>query len=136
VAQTPFGTLGLSICYDIRFPLLYNALARAGATILTVPSAFSPVTGAAHWHSLLRTRAIETGCYVLAPAQTGTHATTQGRARKTYGHSMAISPWGEVLVDGGAEPGVFLVDLDPGAVADARRKVPSLANARPFGGPL
>ena len=135
VARTPFGAVGMSVCYDIRFPALYQALARAGARILTIPAAFSPVTGAAHWESLLRARAIETGCHVLAPAQTGSHAVTRGRPRNTYGHSMAISPWGEVLLDAGTEPGVYLFDLDEGAADEARRRVPSLANARPFTGP-
>ena len=135
VADAGFGRIGLSVCYDIRFPHLYQALARAGARILTIPAAFSPVTGAAHWQPLLRARAIETGCYVLAPAQTGRHAATEGRARTTHGHSMAVSPWGEVLVDGGTEPGVHLVEIDDAAVDAARRKVPSLEHARPFGGP-
>lgn len=128
--------LGMTICYDIRFPALYQALARAGAQVLTAPSAFSEVTGAAHWESLLRARAIETGCYVLAPAQTGAHPVRSGRARRTYGHSMAVSPWGEILVDAGTEPGVSLVDLDFSAVTEARRRVPALANAQDFDGPL
>jgi len=135
VADTPFGTLGLSICYDLRFPHLYQALTQAGARILIIPAAFSPVTGEAHWEPLLRARAIETGCYVLAPAQTGTHVATRGKARRTYGHSMAISPWGEVLLDGGVETGVHYVDLDDRSVDEARRKIPALANRRPFGGP-
>ncbi len=135
VADTPFGRIGLSICYDMRFPRLYQALARAGARILTVPAAFSPVTGAAHWHSLLRARAIETGCFVLAPAQTGTHAARSGKQRKTYGHSLVVSPWGEVMLDAGTEPGVYMFDLDPNSVDDARRRVPSLQNARDFDGP-
>ncbi|MGR3806120.1 carbon-nitrogen hydrolase family protein [Marinibacterium profundimaris] len=132
VAGTP---LGLSICYDIRFSHLYRALARAGARILTVPAAFSPVTGAAHWEVLLRARAIETGCFVLAPAQTGTHPASTGKQRSTHGHSMAIAPWGEVLLDAGTEPGVYMVDLDLAAVDAARGKLPSLANARDFSGP-
>lgn len=135
VAQTPFGTIGLSICYDMRFPLLYQALARAGARILTVPAAFSPVTGAAHWHSLLRARAIETGCFVLAPAQTGTHSTQTGKTRRTYGHSLVVSPWGEILLDAGEAPGVYGFDLDLGDVDDARKRVPALQNARQFSGP-
>lgn len=135
VAHTPFGPLGLSICYDLRFPRLYEALARAGARILTVPAAFSPVTGAAHWHSLLRARAIETGCFVLAPAQTGTHAAQAGKPRKTYGHSLVVSPWGEVLLDAGTEPGVYMFELELNSVDDARRRVPSLENARDFIGP-
>ncbi len=132
VARTDFGRLGLSICYDLRFPLLYEALVRSGAQILTVPSAFSPVTGAAHWHSLLRARAIETGCYVLAPAQTGNHKANSGKLRKTFGHSLVVSPWGDVVLDAGTDPGVYLFDLSIENVDDARRRVPSLANARPF----
>ena len=135
LAQTPFGAVGMTVCYDIRFPHLYQALAQAGARILTVPAAFSPVTGAAHWEPLLRARAIETGCFVLAPAQTGTHPTTRGKARRTYGHSMVVSPWGEVLLDAGTEPGVHLVELDLDAVDAARGKVPSLSHVRPFEGP-
>ena len=135
VADTPFGRIGMSICYDLRFPHLYQALAGAGATILTVPAAFSPVTGAAHWQSLLRARAIENGAWVLAPAQTGDHPVTRGRPRRTHGHSLAVSPWGEVVVDGGTAPGVHVFDLDPGAVDAARHKVPSLSHIRPFDGP-
>lgn len=135
VADTPFGRVGMTVCYDVRFPHLHQALARAGARILTVPAAFSPVTGAAHWQPLLRARAIETGCFVLAPAQTGNHAVTQGRPRRTHGHSMAISPWGEVLIDAGTEPGVYMFDMDATAVDAARRRVPSLSHIRPFDGP-
>lgn len=135
LARTPLATLGLSICYDLRFAYLYRALAQAGAQVLTVPAAFSPGTGPAHWQPLLQARAIETGCFVLAPAQTGIHAATAGRARKTYGHSMAIAPWGEVLLDAGTDPGVFCVDIDLGAVAEARRKVPALTHDRVFAGP-
>lgn len=135
VAQTPFGTLGLSICYDIRFPHLYRALATAGAQILTVPSAFSPVTGAAHWEALLRARAIETGAWVVAPAQTGTHPASTGKSRSTYGHSMVISPWGEVIADAGTEPGLTLVDLDLNAVSKARARIPSLTHTRSFESP-
>ncbi|MEM8631846.1 MAG: carbon-nitrogen hydrolase family protein [Pseudomonadota bacterium] len=132
LADTPFGTLGLTICYDVRFPALYRTLAQAGAQILSVPSAFSPVTGAAHWQALLQARAIETGCYVLAPAQCGTHAASRGRVRRTYGHSLAVSPWGEILGDGGEVPGVVMVDLDLDEVHSARRRVPSLEHDRPF----
>ncbi len=135
VAETPFGTVGMSICYDLRFPHLYRALAQAGARILTVPAAFSHVTGAAHWHALLRARAIETGCYVLAPAQCGHHAAQRGQRRRTYGHSLAVDPWGEVLVDGGAAPGVHLVEITDAAVTEARRRVPSLDHTRPFKAP-
>ena len=132
VVQTPFGGVGLSVCYDLRFPHLYRALAKAGAGILTVPSAFSPVTGAAHWEPLLRARAIETGCFVLAPAQTGRHEASQGRARETYGHGMAVAPWGEVLVDQGTEPGVAVIDIDLKQVEAARKRVPSLSHDRDF----
>lgn len=135
MADAGFAKIGLSICYDIRFAYLYRALAQAGADILLVPSAFSPVTGAAHWESLLRARAIETGSYVLAAAQTGIHPTTTGKARKTYGHSMAISPWGEVLVDMGKQTGIALVDLDLGEVAQSRKRIAALQHDRPFEGP-
>ncbi|SEQ87808.1 carbon-nitrogen hydrolase family protein [Thalassovita taeanensis] len=133
--QTPFGGVGMTVCYDIRFPYLHRALAKAGAQILTVPAAFSPVTGAAHWEPLLRARAIETGCYVLAPAQTGRHASSTGHKRSTHGHSLAVAPWGEVLVDAGTEPGVSFVDLDPSAVTQARGRVPSLTHDREFDAP-
>ncbi|MGD9864653.1 MAG: carbon-nitrogen hydrolase family protein [Pseudodonghicola sp.] len=135
LADTPFGAVGMSVCYDIRFPHLYQKLALAGARILTIPAAFSPVTGAAHWEPLLRARAIETGCFVLAPAQTGTHPTTEGKIRRTHGHSMAISPWGEVLVDAGTDVGLHVFDMDMGLVEDARAKVPSLSHIRAFDGP-
>ena len=127
--------LGLTTCYDMRFPALYLALAEAGAQVLTVPSAFTVPTGRAHWEVLLRARAIETGCFVLAAAQWGTHAAATGRARETYGHSLAVDPWGRVLADAGEGVGVTLVDLDLALVDDARRKIPSLANARPFARP-
>ncbi|MGR3463821.1 carbon-nitrogen hydrolase family protein [Limimaricola sp.] len=135
LAKTPLGGIGLSICYDVRFAHLYRALAQAGAQILLVPSAFSPVTGAAHWETLLRARAIETGCFVLAAAQTGRHEATQGRARETHGHSLAVDPWGAVLADAGTAPGVTCVDLDLDAVAQARHRVPSLTHDRPYDGP-
>ncbi|MEM8729940.1 MAG: carbon-nitrogen hydrolase family protein [Pseudomonadota bacterium] len=135
VTEVAGTALGLTICYDLRFPMLHRALAEAGAHILTVPAAFSPVTGAAHWHVLLRARAIETGCFVLAPAQTGTHPSSTGRTRDTYGHSLIVAPWGEVLLDAGTEPGVYLADLDLGQVDIARHKVPSLSNARAFAEP-
>ncbi len=127
--------VGLSICYDVRFPGLYRMLAQSGAGIITVPSAFSPVTGAAHWESLLRARAIETGAFVLAPAQTGTHTATRGRARKTHGHSLAVGPWGEILADGGDLPGVTLVDLSLDDVEDCRRRIPSLRHDRAYTSP-
>jgi predicted amidohydrolase len=135
VAQTPFAPIGMNVCYDVRFSQLSNALARAGARILTYPAAFSPITGAAHWHSLLRARAIEAGAWVLAPAQTGTHSGPSNKGRRTYGHSLAIDPWGEVILDAGTAPGVYMFDLDLEKVADARRRVPSLENARTFEGP-
>ncbi len=136
VAQTPFARIGMAICYDVRFPLLAQALARAGAQVLTYPAAFSPVSGAAHWHTLLRARAIETGCWVLAPAQTGTHASQTGKTRQTYGHSLAVAPWGEVVLDAGTEPGVYSFDLDMEKVAEARQRIPAIQNARDFDGPV
>lgn len=132
VADTALGKIGMAICYDMRFPLLANALAQSGAQILLYPSAFSPVTGAAHWHSLLRARAIETGCYVIAAAQTGTHPTTGPKPRSTYGHSVVVDPWGEVVLDAGVDVGVCAFDIEMDNVARARQKVPSLLNARPF----
>ncbi|WP_370399610.1 carbon-nitrogen hydrolase family protein [Sulfitobacter sp. JB4-11] len=134
-AETAFATVGLTICYDVRFPMLHQALADAGAQIITVPAAFSPVTGAAHWHALLRARAIETGCFVIAPAQSGTHASKNHKTRDTYGHSLVISPWGEVILDAGTAPGVYKFDLDMGKVAQTRQRVPSMAHRRPFEGP-
>ena len=125
--------LGLSICYDLRFPHLYRDLAKAGAKILAIPSAFSPETGVAHWETLLRARAIETGSFVLAPAQCGVHPSSSGRSRKTHGHSLAIDPWGRVLADGGDLPGVTMVDLDLPAVDDIRVRLPSLTHDRPYG---
>ena len=127
--------VGLTICYDVRFPALYRSLAQAGASVLTVPSAFSQVTGAAHWETLLRARAIENGAYVLAAAQTGPHPASTAKTRKTYGHSLAVSPWGQVLADGGTEPGITLVDLDPQTVKDARRRIPSLTHDQTISGP-
>lgn len=117
----PWGRLGLSICYDLRFPHLYRHLAQAGAHFLTVPSAFTQVTGQAHWHILLRARAIETGCFVFAPNQTGTHA----GGRKTFGHALIVNPWGEILADAGVEPGYITAVIDPAEVASARRRIPA-----------
>jgi deaminated glutathione amidase len=136
LADMPFGGLGMTICYDLRFPHLFRALAQAGAKILSVPAAFNHITGAAHWDVLLRARAIETGCFVLAPAQTGFHPEpiSGGAGRKTYGHSLIIAPWGEVLADGGTEPGVVFADLDLTEVARARGRVPSLSHDRAFEG--
>lgn len=126
----PWGRLGLSICYDLRFPHLYRSLAKAGADFITIPAAFTKTTGEAHWHTLQRARAIETGCYVLAPAQTGTHS---GDGRKTYGHSLIIAPWGEVLADGGEEVGFILAEIDPAEVARARAQIPALKHDVAFG---
>lgn len=134
LAETPFARIGMTVCYDVRFPYLYRHLAQRGAEILTVPAAFNHITGAAHWEVLLRARAIETGCFVLAPAQTGFHPETAGKGRRTHGHSMVIAPWGEVLVDAGSDPGVTVVDLDLTAVSQARHRVPSLTHDRDFEG--
>src|SRR6201996_8349896 len=131
LADTQWGKIGLTICYDLRFPQLYRALTQKGAFLLTVPSAFTETTGKAHWHVLLRARAIENGAFVLAPAQGGTHA----NGRKTYGHSMIVAPWGEVLAEAGTEPGVIVAEIDPAAVTDARQRVPNLQHDRDFQGP-
>ncbi len=122
VATTPWGKIGLSICYDLRFPQLYRGYGQKGASMLAVPSAFTAATGEAHWHVLLRARAIETGAFVLAPAQCGMHVP----GRETYGHSLIVDPWGRVVGDGGTESGIVVADLDLGEVDEARRKVPSL----------
>ncbi|ASM73900.1 MULTISPECIES: carbon-nitrogen hydrolase family protein [Roseobacteraceae] len=135
VADLPELRLGMAICYDMRFGHLSRALVQAGAQVLVYPSAFSPVTGAAHWHSLLRARAIESGAWVLAPAQTGTHRATSGPQRSTFGHSLVIDPWGDVVVDAGTDPGFRVFDLEIDRVADARRRIPALENAREFDGP-
>ena len=131
LADLPWGRLGLTVCYDLRFPQLYRALAQAGAEVLTVPSAFTRLTGRAHWHVLLRARAIETGSFVLAPAQCG--ETSQGR--QTYGHSLIVAPWGEVLAEAGEEPAVILAEIDPARVAEARRMIPALGHDRAFDAP-
>ena len=131
VVETPWGRLGLSICYDLRFPDLYRALSDAGATMLAVPAAFTVPTGKAHWHILLRARAIEAGAFVVAAAQTGTHAD----GRETYGHSLVIDPWGEIVADLGDERGVRLVDMDFGRLDAARAKVPALHHRRPIAAP-
>lgn len=128
VAQLPWGGLGLSICYDLRFPHLYRALAKSGARFLAVPAAFTKVTGEAHWHTLLRARAIECQCFVFAAAQGGRHE----HGRDTYGHSLIISPWGQILAEGGVQPGVIFADIDLQAIDDARNRVPSLGHDRPF----
>ncbi|MFN3349311.1 carbon-nitrogen hydrolase family protein [Pseudorhodoplanes sp.] len=128
VADLPFARFGLTICYDLRFPALYRALAEAGATVLTIPAAFTRQTGEAHWHTLIRARAIENGSFVLAAAQGGTHE----NGRSTFGHSLAVDPWGRIIAEGGTEPGVTLVEIDPAEVAAARAKVPSLQHGRRF----
>ena len=128
IADLPWGRMGLTICYDVRFPALYRALAEAGASFLTVPSAFTRKTGEAHWHTLLRARAIENGCFVFAAAQCGLHE----NKRETFGHSLIIAPWGEILAEGGVEPGVFLAKIDPAKVEVARKTVPSLQHGRRF----
>jgi deaminated glutathione amidase len=135
LAETPFAKVGMTVCYDLRFPALYRRLAQAGAQILTVPAAFNHITGAAHWEVLLRARAIETGCFVLAPAQSGFHPEREGKGRRTHGHSLAVAPWGEVLADAGTEPGVTFVDFDLSQVRDARHRIPSLDHDRAFAGP-
>ena len=131
LAETPWGTMGLTICYDIRFPYLFRDLAHAGAKLIFSPAAFTKVTGEAHWHVLQRARAIENGCFIVSPAQTGTHA----GGRQTFGHSVIVAPWGEVLCDGGTEPGITLATIDLGAVDTARGKVPSLTHDRAYAPP-
>lgn len=135
LAPTPFGRIGMTVCYDVRFPALYRRLAQAGADILTVPAAFNHITGAAHWEVLLRARAIETGCWVLAPAQTGFHPERDGKGRRTHGHSLVVAPWGEVVSDAGEAPGVTYAEIDLAQVARARGRVPSLQHDRSFDGP-
>lgn len=131
VAETPWGGLGLTICYDLRFPHLFRALAQSGAGIITVPAAFTVPTGRAHWHILLRARAIETGCFVIAPAQCGVH----DEGRLTYGHSLIVGPWGEILAEAGEEPGVITARIDMARVAECRGMVPALRHDRAFTGP-
>lgn len=126
VVETPVGILGLSICYDLRFPALYQALSGAGATVLSVPAAFTRPTGAAHWHVLLRARAIESAAFVVAAAQTGVHE--DGRA--TYGHSLVIDPWGEVLLDMGDEAGLGVAEIDPAALDTVRARIPVIGHRR------
>jgi deaminated glutathione amidase len=128
VAETPWGRLGMSVCYDVRFPQLYRALAQAGADFLSVPSVFTVPTGSAHWHVLLRARAIENSCFVFAPAQWGEH--TGGR--RSYGHSLIVGPWGEVLADGGEGVGIATARIDVARIAEVRRMVPSLEHDRGF----
>ena len=127
----PWGVLGMSVCYDLRFAYLYRALAHAGADFLSIPAAFTVPTGRAHWHVLMRARAIETGCFVFAPAQWGEHAT----GRRTYGHSLIVAPWGEVLAESEDAVGLIVVEIDPAKVLEARRQVPSLSHDRAFATP-
>ncbi len=129
----PWGQMGLSTCYDVRFPHLYRKLAQGnnnegGADFFAVPAAFTATTGKAHWHTLLRARAIENGCFVFAPAQTGNHA----GGRQTFGHSLIIDPWGEILADAGEAPGIIIAEIDPAKVPEVRAKIPSLGNEQPF----
>ena len=124
----PWGRLGITICYDLRFPALYRALAEAGASFLAIPSAFTKQTGEAHWHVLNRARAIENGCYVLAAAQGGKHE----NGRETFGHSLVVDPWGRIVAEGSTEPSVIMAEIDPAEVAAARAKVPSLQHGRRF----
>ena len=128
VTDLPWGRLGMTICYDLRFPALYRAVAEAGASFLAVPSAFTRQTGEAHWHVLLRARAIENGCFVFAAAQGGKHE----NGRETFGHSLIIDPWGRILAEGGTEPGVVLAKIDPAEISAARGRIPSLQHGRRF----
>jgi len=128
VADLPWGRLGLTVCYDLRFPALYRALAEAGASFLAIPSAFTRQTGEAHWHVLQRARAIENGCFVFAAAQGGKHE----NGRETYGHSVVVDPWGRILAEGGIEPGVVMAQVDPSEVVAARSRIPSLHHGRRF----
>src|ERR1700749_60348 len=131
LSELPWGKIGMTICYDLRFPQLYRTLAQKGALFLTVPSAFTETTGKAHWHVLLRARAIENGAFVIAPAQGGTHA----NGRQTYGHSLIVAPWGEIIAEAGTEPRVIIADIDPALVEAARGRVPNLKHDRAFEGP-
>src|SRR5580698_4702254 len=128
ISDLPWGRLGLTVCYDLRFPALYRALAEAGASFLAIPSAFTRQTGEAHWHVLMRARAIENGCFVFAAAQGGKHE----NGRETFGHSLVVDPWGRVLAEGGIEPGVLIAEVDPANVAAARARIPSLRHGRRF----
>ena len=130
LAPTPWGLVGMTVCYDLRFAYLYRTLAQAGASYLTVPAAFMRTTGKAHWHVLLRSRAIETGCYVFAACQWGAHGDAV-----TYGHSLVVAPWGEVIADGGESGGVVIADVDPAKVEEARAMVPALRHDRPLSSP-
>ena len=128
LADLPWGRLGLTVCYDLRFPALYRALAEAGATMLAIPSAFTKQTGEAHWHVLIRSRAIENGCFVFAAAQGGRHE----NGRDTFGHSLIVDPWGRIIAEGGTEPGVIVAEINPAEVVNARARIPSLQHGRRF----
>jgi predicted amidohydrolase len=128
LADLPWGRLGLTVCYDLRFPALYRALAEAGATMLAIPSAFTRQTGEAHWHVLMRSRAIENGSFVFAAAQGGKHE----NGRETYGHSLVVDPWGRIIAEGGTEPGIIMAEIDLAEVAKARARIPSLQHGRRF----
>ena len=128
VADLPWGRLGITVCYDLRFPALYRELAEAGASFFSIPSAFTRQTGEAHWHALIRARAIENGCFVFAAAQGGKHE----NGRETFGHSLVVDPWGQILAEGGTEPGLIFADIDPAQVAAARSRIPSLHHGRRF----
>ncbi len=128
IVETPWGKLGLSICYDLRFGALYRALAQGGAEFITIPAAFTQTTGQAHWHTLVRARAIETGAFIIAPNQCGHHCDK----RYSYGHSLIVDPWGEILADGGSEPGLIYADIDLEQVQKVRSRIPSLKNERSF----
>jgi len=128
VAGTPWGKLGMTVCYDLRFPHLFRAVAQQGAQFISVPSSFQRQTGKAHWHTLLKARAIENAAYILAPAMCGEHPGN----RQTYGHALIVDPWGEVLADGGEEPGIIYADIDPARVAKIRTMMPSLQHDRPY----
>jgi len=131
IASSPWGPIGLSVCYDLRFAYLYRALAQAGADYLSIPAAFTYTTGKAHWHILVRARAIETGSYVFAANQCGTHA----EGRRTWGHSLIVSPWGDILADGGDDVGYIIAEADPAKVQEARQMVPALRHDRAFSKP-
>ncbi|MCK5424531.1 MAG: carbon-nitrogen hydrolase family protein [Emcibacter sp.] len=130
VTPTPWGNMGLSICYDLRFPHLYRRLSQSGAQMLAVPAAFTAVTGEAHWHILLRARAIENGAFIFAPAQTGSHTSARGDKRNTYGQSLLVDPWGDIIDDGGADVGVITAEIDLTLVEKARSRIPSLNHDR------
>jgi deaminated glutathione amidase len=128
VADLPWGRLGVTVCYDLRFPALYRALAEAGASFFSIPAAFTKQTGEAHWHVLMRARAIENGSFVFAAAQGGMHE----NGRETFGHSLVVDPWGQIIAEAGNEPGIILAEVDPAQVAAARSRIPSLLHGRRF----